>query len=86
MVKCAAIREKEGSIVMISDLCKLARVAFAPIHGHASNGDQLRHKLRSSRTNALLGQGNVPVSHGYVLTSRDVRRMKTKVLSHVFRP
>ena len=71
---------------MISDLCKLVSVAFTPVRGHASNGDQLRYERRTIRTNALLGQGNVPVSNGYVLTSRDVRRMKTKVFSHDFRP
>ena len=78
--------EKEGAVAMISDLCKLVRVAFTPIHGHASNGDQMRHERRSSRTDALLGQGSVPISRGFVMTSRDVRRMKAKVFSHDFRP
>jgi hypothetical protein len=34
----------------------------------------------------LLGQGSIPVSRGFVMTSKDVRRMKAKVLAHDFRP
>ena len=71
---------------MISDLCKLAKVAFTPVRGYANNGDQMHHERCSSRTSALLGQGSVPVSRGFVMTSKDVRRMKAKVLSHDFRP
>ena len=71
---------------MISDLCKLVRVAYTPIRGCAGEGDQLRQGRRSSRTNALLGQGSIPISRGLVMTARDVRKMKAKVFSHDFRP
>ena len=71
---------------MISDLCKLVGVAFTPIRGCADEGGQLRHERRRSRTNALLGQGSVPISRGLVMTARDVRKMKAKVFSHEFRP
>lgn len=71
---------------MISDLCKLVRVAFTPIHGHSANERHLRYERHVNRTNALLGQGSVPISRGFVMTAKDVRKMKSKVLAHDFRP
>ena len=71
---------------MIYDLPKLVGVAFMPIRGRIDNGNQSHQKRCVNRTNALLGQGSVPVSRGFVMTSRFVRRMKDKVLCHDFRP
>jgi len=71
---------------MVPSFCKLVELAFTPIRGNAENGRQVRVGRHISRTNALLGQGSVPASRGFVITARDVRRMKGKVLAHDFRP
>ena len=71
---------------MISDLCKLVKVAFTPIPSHATAESRLRQERRINRTDALLGQGNALIARGREMTSRDLRRMRSKVLSHDFAP
>jgi len=71
---------------MIPSLFKLVKVAFTPIDGCSDEAARWRNGRRFSRTDALLGQGSIPVSRGFVMTSKDVRRMKAKVLAHDFRP
>lgn len=71
---------------MISDLCKLVKVALTSIDNHVAVASRLRQERCPNRTDALLGQGNALISRGREITSRDVRRMRSKVLSHDFAP
>ena len=78
--------EREMRMAMMSDLCKLARIAFSSpcdCDDGASvlyGGDE-----RKSVPDALLGRGSLTVSSGRVTTSRDLRRMKLRVRAHDFR-
>ena len=71
---------------MISDLRKLARLAFSVPH-KADDGANVLYggNVRVSVTDSLLGRGSLTVSSGRVTTSRDLRRMKARVMAHDFR-
>ena len=71
---------------MISDLCKLIKLAFTPVGDHSAIVSDVRAERRVNRTDALLGQGSALIARGREMTSRDVRRMRAKVLAHDFTP
>ena len=73
---------------MISDLCKLVKVALTPVAGCAGDEVRLRRGCCANvnRTSMLLGQGSALISKGRLASARDVRRMRAKVLSHDFMP
>lgn len=71
---------------MITDLRKLAKIAFSPVHENQSVVSVLSGDLhRVSAPDALLGRGSLTVSDGRIMTRRDVRNMKTRVHAHDFR-
>lgn len=43
---------------MISDLCKLIKLAFTPVGDHSAIVSDVRAERRVNRTDALLGQGS----------------------------
>lgn len=71
---------------MISDICKLVRVALTPPANRAAIAPVQRRGRRVNRTDALLGQGSALISRGCEMSARDVRMMKARVLAHDFNP
>ena len=78
--------EREMRMAMMSDLCKLVRIAFSS-HCDCDDGASVLYggDERKSVPDALLGRGSLTVSSGRVTTSRDLRRMKSRVRAHDFR-
>ena len=71
---------------MISDICKLVKVALTPVANRAASGSGMRLSRRMNRTDALLGQGSPLIAGGRELVARDVRMMKARVFAHDFNP
>lgn len=70
---------------MMSDLCKMIRLAYA----QGDRADVVRNDVsvrdRVSVPDTLLGRGNLAIASGRITTGRDMRQMRQRVLEHDFR-